>query len=916
MAMNNENYSDQVRGRKVLKIITWVAIAVIVLVLAIVALDLYADYLEIKEIGENFVPVYLKNLLVRGGFNVGSFVVIFALVYLSTLWLRKNLLASGVEHGVLKNNGILVVACVLISLFASTYMGWNLYEKFLLFQNATSFETADPLFAKDIGYYVFQRPFLMMLIEGFLAVWIFITLYIVAAYAILYFKIGERTALDVLRNRAIVTHIIVNVAVYMVIKALSMWISAQDILFSRFGDLAGGGFVDVNVWLNYYKIAPFILLAITAAAIVLLSRGRVIPAVVTCASYLGILLVVNIIGWGMQVFYVSPNEVAVQAPYIQYNIDYTRKAYGLDQVTETEYNIEENITQEKLQESKETIENIRIIDFPATLTATNQLQGIRNYYAFNDLDVGVYNINGKKQAVAVGPREIAKDNLEDSAKNYINEKFRFTHGYGVVMTSFTSVNSQGQPDYYIKDMVQEPQEGVPYVTQPRVYFGELTNDQVIVNTKTRELDYAEGTSDVDFDYDGQAGIQMNYFNRLLFAFRTGDFRMLIANQITNESRLLLNRNVVERASMAAPFIKFDSDAHIVIDDDGTLKWVVDGYTHTNQYPYAQMTDDFNYIRNSVKAVVDAYEGTVKLYVIDETDPIVNTYRKIYPTLFEQGQIPESVMSKSKYPEWLFSVQCKMYAQYHTTSPTVFYNKNDMYAVANEKYDQEIKPIEPYYNIMQLDEFGDAEPQLVLMLPYTLVNRENMVSWIAAGNEGENYGKLVAYKFPNGFNIYGPLQVENLIDNNPEISKEMTLWNTGGSRVIRGNLLVIPISGTILYIEPVYLNTNNQASLPSLNRIIAAYGDKVVMEQDLATALSKVFDETVTIGQTQEPPDGGTQTPGQTDEEPPAESNVYVDAVVEAYQDLEAQAKSGDWEAFGRALKQMQTAVGELEKNSQ
>ncbi|MBQ7040310.1 MAG: UPF0182 family protein, partial [Clostridia bacterium] len=503
-------------------------------------------------------------------------------------------------------------------------------------------------------------------------------------------------------------------------------------------------------------------------------------------------------------------------------------------------------------------------------------------------------------------REISKNNLEDAAKNYLNERFRFTHGFGVAMSKINSVTSKGQPDYLISNLVPEKKEGVPEITQPRIYFGQLTDDQVVVNTKIRELDYSEGTKDIEFDYDGPAGIQLTFWNKLLFAFKTGDFRMLIANQITPKSRLLINRNIVERVKKVAPFFKYDTNPVIVIDDDGTLKWVIDGYTTSSELPYSQYTDGYNYIRNSFKVTVDAYTGEVQFYIIDNTDPIVQVYSKIYPTLFSKEDIPESIITKSKYPEYLFSTQCKIYAQYHAEDPTIFYNKNDMYAVANEKYEQDVRPVAPYYNIMQLDAFNKEEAEMILMLPYTLTNRENMVSWIAVGCEGENYGKIISYKFPKDYTVYGPLQIENMIDNDPEISKEMTLWNSGGSNVIRGNLLVIPIKDTILYVEPVYITTDNQASLPLLQRVIVGCGEEIVMEETLEDALKKLFRISSSSDQTATP-DNTTQTES---------IEIYDDknsvkAVVDAYNTVESAFSKGNWAEFGEGMEALKQAVSDL-----
>lgn len=891
------------KPRNFLKKLTVVFSLAIVLLLMIVSFNYYIDYLEIKEIGEQYVDVFLKNLSTKILFSGLYFIFSFMLIFVFTQIIRTNLKKANAVSQLLEYKIPLLLACALVAFVASSYMGSTLYEKFLTFQNSIPFNIADPILGKDVSYYIFQRPFIKMLLDGVSATLMFSIVYSVVLYFFLFIRIGERNLDDLLKNRSIIIHIISAILVYMVLKSFSFVINAQEMLTGEFIDLTGAGFVDVNILLKFYRIVPVIVIVLAIIAVIFLTRKKYFKAIITCLSYIAIFVIVNIVGFGVQFLYVSPNEVVAESEYIKSNIEFTRYSYNLHNTSEQEYHVSDETTLTRQELTDDIVNNIRIIDFPATITATNQLQGIRGYYYFNDMDVGVYNINGRKEAVAIGAREISKQNLEDAAKNYLNERFRFTHGFGVAMAKINDVTSKGQPEYLIDNLVQDKTEGVPVITQPRVYFGQLTDDQVIVNTKIRELDYSEGTKDIEFDYDGSAGIQLTFWNKLLFAFRTGDFRMLIANQITPESRLLINRNISERVKQVAPFFKYDTDPVIVIDDDGTLKWVIDGYTTSSEMPYSQYTDGYNYIRNSFKAVVDAYTGEVKFYIIDNTDPIVQVYAEIYPTLFSKEPIPESIITKSKYPEYLFSTQCKIYAQYHITDPTMFYNKNDMFTVANEKYAQDVRPIEPYYNIMQLDAFSD-EPEMILMLPYTLINRENMVSWIAVGCEGDNYGKIISYKFPKDYTVYGPLQVENMIDNDPEISKEMTLWDTGGSNVIRGNLLVIPIKDTILYVEPVYITTDNQASLPLLQRVIVGCGEEIVMEKTLEDALNKLF-KTVSLN---------IDDSASTDSEPESDTPVtstdteLIQSVVSAYNAVEAASSSGNWSEFGAAMDTLKDSI--------
>jgi len=911
--MNRNFYEVEDKRRTARRIIS-IIILLLVIVIASVGVRILADYYEVKEIGDNFVSVYFTNIMTKV-VTIGA-IFVMALIYagINTFVAKSKMVKIGISNEFTQKKFKSFWLIIAASLIFAFMLDGDIYKEVLLAVNNVNFNVADPVFYMDIGYYVFSRPFILSVFNVATLLIVFTTVYLFILYSSQYLKFGERTFVDMAKEKRIVSHIAFNVVLLMIAGSASALIQAQDVLTSEFAGLTGGGFTDINVILNYNRIAPALMAVVLVLTIIFLKKGRLKKAFVCIGVYALIAILVNVLSFAVDLFYVSPNEIAVESKYIQYNIDYTKKAYGLDNVIETEYSVNTSATKENVMSNADTIENIRVMDFGASLTATNQLQGIRNYYEFKDLDVGVYNIDGKEKAVALGAREIQKKNLDKSAQNYINEKFRYTHGYGAVMMSFNQVTPQGEPYYLIKDINQSNLKGVPVITQPRIYFGQLDNNEVIVNTKTREIDYSEGTTDKEFDYDGKAGIRLNFFNRILFAFETGDFRMMIANQIKPESRLLLNTNVIERISKVAPFLYLDSDPQLVIDDDGKIKWVVDGFTKTDKYPYSQMTDGYNYIRNSVKAVVDAYDGTLDIYIIDKSDPIIMAYKKMYPSLFEENEIPESIMKKCIYPESLFTLQSKIYAQYHSNKPETFYNKSDLYTIANEKYESEIKPVNPYYNLIQLDEFNKNEAELVLMLPYTLYNRENMVSWIAVGNKGENYGKFVSYKFPQNINIYGPLQIENLIDNDPEISKELTLWDSGGSKVIRGNLMVIPVNGTILYIEPVYLTSDNQASIPAVKRVIAACGNKLVMEETIDKALAKLFETTIKLEVSDQASDEENKTES---EQVPFVTDETVQRIIDSYEKLEKAASTNNWVDFGNSMEDMKKAVGELkEKNLQ
>ncbi len=511
-----------------------------------------------------------------------------------------------------------------------------------------------------------------------------------------------------------------------------------------------------------------------------------------------------------------------------------------------------------------------------------------------------------KTAVAITPREITKENLSDSADTYINRTLRYTHGFGVAMNVINRVSAQGQPEFLIKDIPPKSAEGIQRIKQPRIYYGELTNDYVVVgNEKYKELDYSEGQEDIEFSYDGSGGLRLGFFNRLMFAAKYGDIRLLISDLVSDDSRILINRNIVERLKIAAPFLNYDPDPYMVIDDDGSLKWIVDAYTTTSDYPYSQSYGEFNYIRNSIKAVVDAYNGDVTFYIVDKNDPIAMSYNSMYPDLFSKNDMPAGLKKYMKYPEYMFKVQSTVYGKYHISDPTVFYNKNDNWVVAKEKYGStsEAKDIAPYYSMMKLE--NEDSEEMLLTIPYTLANKDNMVAWLAVRNEWDNYGRLQVYKFPKDINVYGPMQVENRINSDMEISKELNLWSQGGSKVIRGNMIVVPIKNSIMYVEPIYITSSNQSALPELKQVVVAYNEKIVMKSTLSDAIYALFGEKA------------PQVPTVNDEFTEENEISYDDAakrVVEEFKKVKDATSQNDWSGFGEAMKSLEQSVAELEES--
>ncbi len=894
------------------------AILLLLAVVCITGYNFYMEYIQIREVGQNFVSVFSKNLVTQIAVQGISFFVVFLLILGSFLQIRKTMLKVDISFSFLKKIFPICILSFVFAFFASSYIKEAVYSRFLLFANSVEWGSIDPIFGQDISYYVFVRPFAISVLDSLMGVFIFITILTAIIYILLYSKLGVTNLKEIFKSRRITGHVVCNLALIVLVRVLSYKFRGEDILYSEFSGLFGAGFTDINIWLKYYKAAPYVILAVVAAVLVFLFRGKLKLALYSALIYPVVLVAVAASALVTQYFHVQPAEVQVEAPYIQYHIDATRNAYGLDRISDREFPADNSLTQQDLESEKETLENIRIIDYNSTKTIFGQLQGLRNYYEFKDLDIAAYEIDGEKKPVMISARELKKDNNSPTTQNYSNDKMRFTHGYGVVASPVNQVTSEGHPVMYVKDIPVSSEVAELQVTEPRIYYGEYEDDYSIVNTTIKEFDYLEDDSNVETVYQGKAGIPLNFLNRTLLAMRYGDYQMLVSKFITSESKVLINKNVLDRVKVAAPFLKFDEKPYLLINQEGRLKWIVDAYTTTDNFPYAQpYNNSYNYIRNSAKAVVDAYDGTVEIYVTDPSDVLIQVYEKIYPEAFMDSPMPSDLNYSIRYPESYFKVQAEMLKRYHTTDTTTFYNRSDVWEVAYEMYSDTIgnngsdeskdkKQVEPYYNMMKINDGVD----LVLMLPFTIAEKDNMVSWLAAGSDGDSYGELTLYKFPKGKNVYGPLQIEKRINSNTEISQMLTLWGTGGSSVIRGNMLTVPVKDSLIYVEPIYI-TSGKNTFPELKMVIAAYDNKISIEPTLAEALNTLFKGTPSIlppveeTEKEVPVDSPDATPAPTPELPD------IARVTEAFNKVQEASKSNDWETFGKAMEELEAILNEL-----
>jgi uncharacterized membrane protein (UPF0182 family) len=624
----------------------------------------------------------------------------------------------------------------------------------------------------------------------------------------------------------------------------------------------------------------------------------------------GVLLAANFLGLGifptaLQRLRVVPNELEKERPYIEQNVKYTRMAYGLDRIQEQEFPAEETLRADDLRRNDPTIKNIRLWDHRPLLATYGQLQEIRTYYRFVDVDNDRYQVDGQLRQVMLSPRELSYRNLP--SRIWINERLTYTHGYGVVMGPVNRITGEGLPDFWIKD-IPPVSTGPVKVTRPEIYFGEIGNDYVFVRTRAQELDYPAGDMNVYSNYAGQGGVPIQSFLRkAMFALSFGDVRILLSNDIVGDSRVMYYRQIEERVKKAAPFIQFDPDPYLVIARDGRLVWIIDGYTTSNRFPYSEPVRGLgNYIRNSVKAVVDAYDGSLAFYLSEPDDPVVKAYAQAFPALFQPlSAMPADLRAHIRYPQGLFAIQARMFATYHMRDPQVFYNKEDLWNIPKKAVEGQERDMEPYYTIMRLP--GEKDEEFILLSPFNPSKKDNMIAWLAARSDGAHYGKLLVYIFPKQKLIYGPRQIEARVDQDAFISQQLSLWNQRGSQVIRGSMLAIPIEKSLLYVQPLYLAAE-KGSLPELKRVIVAFGNQIAMEENLEASLGQIFGAPgkQAVMARAEAPAGPAAAPKR-------EVGVrgLVDQALQQYSRAQDMLRQGNFAAYGEEIKRLEGTLKSL-----
>lgn len=691
--------------------------------------------------------------------------------------------------------------------------------------------------------------------------------------------------------------------IFFLMVGSNFFLRQYELLYSHTGVLYGAGFTDINITLWVYR--AMIVLSVCAAIGFAVGIKRKKFKMVFAVPI--IMIILGALGTGaamlVQNLVVSPDEINKESQYLKNNITFTQYAYDLQSVTVKNFPATNDLTKQDIANNMGTIQNIRINDFDPAKTFYNQTQSIRLYYLFNDVDVDRYMINGEYTQTFLSAREIDETKIR---QEWINKHLKYTHGYGITLSRVDKVTASGQPDMLIDSIPPVSDVKEIAITRPEIYFGELTNDYILTNTDEQEFDYPSGESNIYATYEGNAGIKLNVFNRAMFAIREQSLKLLVSTNITGDSKIVIHRNIMERVQKIMPFLQYDSDPYIVTAD-GKLYWIIDAYTTSSYYPYSEPFDptksSMNYIRNSVKVVVDAYNGETSYYLVNAEDPIAATYAKIYPALFKNfDQMPEALQAHIRYPNVMFNIQANVYKRYHMNDVKVFYQGEDLWEISSEIYGTQEVAMTPNYYIMKLP--GETEVEFISSIPYSPSGKRNMTGLLMARNDGANYGDLILYQLPKDRIIYGPMQIESQIDQTPEISKEFSLWNSAGSTYIRGNIFIIPIEDSLVYVEPVYLEAANTGSLPEVKRVIVAYGDRIAYEPTLGAALDSLFGTGA----------GATDTPDEN-MQPDETGTLSVEDLIrlanEAYENATAAQKNGEWSSYGQYLNQLKSYLDQL-----
>jgi len=909
-----------VKGKKTIATIIVIIVFIIIFLGNIVNLAINIQWF--KEVG--YLSVYFTKITSILKLMVPVFIVSYISIWTYYKMFKGNVLIGKKVEVVNKNKEkIKLSISILINTIISFIISFSFASKYwytiLQFASTTKFNTVDPLFKKDISFFIFKLPLIESLYKMLIVLLLGIMIVTIITYIILRAKDyimypSKRSNSSVIKkiknirnNKSRLTKFTgrqlgVISSLTLLLVSLGYLIKSWDLVYSQRGIVYGASYTDVHVSLRFYEAIAVVSLIAAIITFISLLTHKTKPIVISIIVIILLVLGEKLTAISVQQFEVQSNEKTLEKPYIQYNIDSTRKAFNINNINEIPFEIKNDLTKDDIKENKDTINNIKVNSYKPALEFYNQFQYLRYYYEFNDIDIDRYNINGIFNQVYIAPREVNLESLKDNSNTWQNRHLVYTHGYGVVMSKVNSVTSEGQPDFIINNIPLENKTNIK-LSNPRIYFGEKTNDYSIVDTKIGELDYPKGGENQMNSYEGKAGIKMNIANRIIFAINQKSIKFLLSDDITSNSKILMDRNIIQRVKKIAPFLTYDNDPYIVING-GKLFWIIDAYTTSNRYPYSQPQGGENYIRNSVKVVINALDGTPDFYIVDKNDPIVNSYSKIFPKLFKNLEsIPSGIKEHFKYPESLFSLQSNVLEKYHITDPGVFYNGDDVWSIAmnQEKIEGKQEKVEASYLMMKLPK--ESKQEMVLLEYFNTKGRDNMVSLFGARMDGDNYGKMVLYKLPPKQIVYSPVLFKQQINQDTIISKELSLWNTQGSQVQFGETVIVPIKNSLLYVEPMYLRAKGKTSIPEMKKVIVSYGGKIILDDNIELALKQIFNYTdkTNISKPVDNSKLDSKTLG----------NIKI--AKELYNKAMVAQKNGKWDEYGSYIKQLGDVLNNVMK---
>ena len=936
-----------------------IGFGLLVLLILWSVVSIYPDWLWFENL--DFSMVFWTMLVSKFGFGIVIWFLLIIIIAIN-LYAAKRINAGegrpkalGDEGGYFSQLGLsgrglnlILAAFILLLSFIIASKGSYQWDVILRYWYQQPFGSDDPIFKKDIGFYLFSLPFYLLIWKGLLVFFfaaglITIALYLKDGAVQIIEEIAQAEDKPVSMPKIVISpkakkHLVLLGGIIVLLLAWGYYLKIYGLLYSTQGPAFGASFTDVHVKIWAYWALILVSIGFAVVLFSNLANFRTKLILSSAAIWVAAIIVFTTVApTVVQKFVVKPNELAKESPYIAYNIDYTRQAYNLNKIKELDFPVGDKLSREDIKKHDATIQNIRIWDERPLLQTFRQIQAIRLYYNFENVDVDRYLIENQYRQVMLAARELVVNQLPKQANTWVNRHLIYTHGYGLACNAVNEVTTEGLPRLFIKDLPPSFVPGLD-VARPEIYFGEKTEEYVLVKTKAEEFDYPKGDKNVYATYTGKGGVTINSFaRRLLFAIEFFDPQILFTTYLSPESRIMYNRRIQTRVRVLAPFLDYDDDPYLVVSN-GKLYWIQDAYTTSNMYPYSTPSPrslykmGINYIRNSVKVTVDAYSGEVSFYLVDEKDPIARTYSKIFPDLFKPfEEMPIDLRKHIRYPKDLFKVQVGTYKTYHMEDVQVFYNQEDLWQIPDELYGDNRQAMEPYYIIMKLPK--EEKEEFLLMLPFTPSKKDNMIGWLAARSDLPNYGDLLIYKLPKEKLVFGPMQIEARVDQQTEISRELSLWGQKGSRVIRGNLLAIPLGELFIYVEPIYLKAEQEraesaaaqpsqprgfgrpktrgaagsrgaekleaAALPELKRVIVAFGNHLVMEEDLEKALTSL------LGEEKAPKKWAPPLPHEED------IDTLAGSALQHYNRAKAFLRQGNWAEYGRELEQLEKILRQM-----